>query len=234
MEKLKLDDAKSLGNETWIEALARFRRLCHVNVLEYEDGDNSFIVNFSEGYDDRQLYEVKVQRSDEELRSYELKYGVSVPQALKKLLCVHGPFTIYWYSLRFGRWGEREFLGFYTASDTKLFPNIKPLSEAIAFNYGSYFANDCLTQQQVAQLDASYFAFGYLSDDDHRFSYLLFDTKGRFGTYRFDTEDYPESQSEILRLIDTEFNEANFDTFMVQQIDDAINYLLRYAEVLID
>lgn len=234
MEKFRLDDAKSPGNETWIEALARFERLCHVNVLEYNDGDESVVVNFSEGYDDQQLYEVHAQRNDEELRSYELKYGISIPPPLKKLLCVHGPFTIYWYSMRFGRWGEREFLGFYTARDTQLFPNIKPLSEAIAFNYGSYFANDCLTQEQVARLDARYFAFGGLSDDDHCRTYLLFDTVGRFGTYYFHTEDYPESQSAILRLLDTEFHEENFNAFMVRQIDCAIDYLLRYTEVVID
>jgi hypothetical protein len=232
MEILRLENAKSPGNETWRDALVRFERLCHTNVLEYDDGDRKLCVNFAEAYDEKLVFEVRSPRSEEELKKYELKYQVSIPTSLKALLCTHGPFFIYWLNTSFGRrWGEREFLGFYSSNDTVLFPNIKPLTIALDFNYGHYFADACLTNEQIARLDERYFAFGYASDDDHSHTYLLFDKARSFGTYYFHTEDYPESQSAILRLLETGFTQTNFDSFVVDQIDKAIDCLLRYNEV---
>lgn len=234
MEILRLDDAKSPGDETWMEALVRFERLCHVDVLEYRHDGDVVVVNFSSAYDEQQVYEVRARRSAEELLTYEKKYGVKVPPPLRKLLCEHGPFVIYWYTVNLQcRWGEREFLGFYTSDEPARYPNLMPLTKAIEFNGMRHFVDECFTTEQVTQLDQRYFAFGSLSDDDHSRTYLLFDTAGRFGTLYFHTENYPESQSALLRLLETEFNETNFDQFMVKQIDCAIDYLLRYNEVLI-
>ncbi len=224
------NDLRTRPGETWQEALERFHRLCHQDLV-YEDDSGRIVVNLAEVYDDKTLYEVYPAMSAQELSGYEKKYAVVTPEPLRDLLLEHGRFGIYMV-FREVRWGDREFLDFYGSKDTGPYPNIMPLMKAVAFNYGNYFENEALSAEQVALLNLNYFCFAFLSNQDQARTYLMFDRSGRFGVFHFDSEGYPENVRAIEKLLQDGLSQNDFDEFMTHQIDRAIRYVMEYNEVL--
>ena len=225
------NDLRTRAGETWHEALVRFHRLCHQDLV-YEDDSGKVVVNLAGVYDDKTLYEVYPAMSAQELNGYEEKYAVVMPEPLRDLLLKHGRFGIYMV-FREIRWGEREFLDFYRSKDPGLYPNIMPLMKAVAFNFGDYFEKDELSTEQVDLLNLNYFCFAFLSNQDQARTYLMFDRSGRFGVFYFDSEGYSENIQALEKILQDGLTQTDFDEFMTHQIDRAIRYVMEYNEVLI-
>jgi hypothetical protein len=215
--------------ETWREALKRFDRLCHQTIIP--DDDDDFSVNLSEIYDDKTLFEIYPPMPAHELDAYAKTYGVNMPEPLRDLLVNHGSFGIYVASAERGiRWGERPFLDFYRSNPSE-WPNIKPLMQAISFNFGNYFQDEELSSEEIATLNAKYLCFGYLMQDDGVFDYFVFDQTGRFGTLHYDTHFYQEIKQALKALRSAPLPHESFDAFMTQQIDRAIQWVMEYNDV---
>ncbi|WP_157670335.1 hypothetical protein [Chitinibacter sp. GC72] len=229
----KLDDLiHTHPGETWAQALERFSKLCRVDLLEYDDDDEKIVVNLSEIYDEGELYELMPPLAEDEILTYERQHGLVIPAPLRHVLLQTEVPQIYMARYDHGRYGERRVLDFYHSDEPHLFPNVKTLLEALAYNYGPYFSDEELDTAEREALNQRFFAFAARSNDDHAWTYLLFDREGHFGEYEFETENYPRSLARIRDLLVNGLTETDFDAFMCRQIDILMTYILQYNEVI--
>jgi hypothetical protein len=226
-------------NETWQQALERFKQLSHMDIVQHwDDGKGNKgteHVNLSRFYDDGTLFEIASKEPIENIQTYETAYGVTVPPELVALMCDYGAFAIYMVSLRFEkRWGERQFLAIYDSKDTARFPNIKPLCNALNFNGYYSFVDDELTKEQVEHLNNNYFCFGCIGLDDGDFQYLYFDRNHHFGSFKFISEDYVANMERLTPLLSGNAQAQTLDRLMSLSIDKTISLVLDCSEIYID
>ncbi|CAG7856422.1 hypothetical protein MCAMS1_00893 [biofilm metagenome] len=215
------------SGETWQQALGRFALFCK-NLHEIEVDGKVYEAFLDEYYEDGTLFEKLDATQDSDLAAAEASFNFSMPDELKKLF--QDRFAIYDTSIKFGRWGERTLLIINKAWWENTFC-LRPFCEAIAWNFGPYFADSELSGSQIRLLNQGYFCFGDWSDDDHSRSYLLVDRHGQYGHYDFHTEDYPGSLERPTPLLNGNKFNKTLDQVLVWAIDKSISYLLDRNEI---
>jgi len=212
--------------ETWAHALERFASFC-TNLREFTIDGDTYEAFFDEYYHEGALFERLGAVEDSALEEAEARFHFTMSSEFKKLF--RNRFAIYDVSIEFGRWGERRLLeinGVY-----KLTTCLHPFCDAIAWNFGSYFADSELTEHQIKQLNETYFGFGRYSNDDHHSIHLLVDRHGGFGCYEFHTEDYPGSLQRLAPLLSGERLTMSLDEVLIWAIDESMKSLLERNEI---
>jgi hypothetical protein len=215
------------AGESWQEALERLKRLCHLDIDQYEDDGNEVVFNFANDYDNGGIFSITHQEPIARIQNYESSYGISIPSALKSLLLDHGAFRI------FNNWGEGSCLAFYDSKELR-FPNIKPYSTAISFNFTNQ--THAITELSIEQkkfLDTHYFFFGYLRENDQQYNYLYFTRDGDFGEMYFEDENAPKTRERsVLPMLEGRAKKFTLDALLTTKIDRAIRFLLESYEVV--
>ncbi len=222
------------AGETWQSALLRFKLFAHTDLMaddeEYEeDDDDREVINLGEYYDDGTLFEISEKELPENITKWEAALGITVPPALKYLMCEHGAFAIYFVSMRFGRWGERKCLEINASPMADIDPNIKPLCAAIANNYSDHFTEQELSAEQISYLNSNYFCFGSIAHDDQDREYLYFDRQHNFGSFRFEDEDYVQNMERLAPLLAGNSTPLGLDALLSASIDKAIELVRQYS-----
>lgn len=214
------------NGETWQQALERFALFCkHLHAF-HADGE-VYEAFFDEYYEDGTLFEKQEAIQDSVLAETEARFDFSIPAELRTLF--QNRFVIYNTVIDFGRWGEREVLEINKAWEST--SCLRPLCEAIAWNFGPYFSDSELTSQQAQYLNDNYFGFGRWSDDDHSSTYLLVDRHGQFGHYEFHTENSPLNLERLTPLLNGNKLGKTLDQLLVWTINESMKYLLSRNEI---
>ena len=223
-----LNFLKGPQNETFEHALNRFAAFCRsLHSFEYEG--EVYEALFDAFYESGEIFE-RQSVAEEHISKIEDQYEVQLPLRLRSVIAK--PFQIYSVRNIDGRWGDRTILDINKRSEH--FPWIlalHPFSSAISWNFGDDFLKAEISDEQSKKLDRQYFGFGRWSDDDHVSTYLMFDRNGKFGRFKFDSEDSIATMQALTPFLNGEGLTEDLDELMVWAIDKAMMALLDVNEI---
>lgn len=199
--------SKGGPGETWEGALDRFRAFAE----ELQIAQQSPLAD--------SVFEIgvwPVALSD--LMTHEKDWDCMAPAALRELYLDHGSFKVQ------DEWGALTLYG-HGEDGLRLFGGIVHMIDQL-WGGRPEFDND-FSEDEIAFLNANFFVFGQFCHDSNVYTHLFFDRDGRFGSVRYDQDEWGPMETALRHMIDG--RQACFqslDELISEQMNAVIEYLI--------
>lgn len=192
-------------NEVWQQAVDRYNVFREAEMLEYFS-----LKDYSYHFKDNKAYDLNFtpKISPALIADFEIRTGVSVPNGLIDMLCIHGGFRV----------GEG-LLDIFGGRDQAVFPNLEQM--LAKYGYTDFIRE--ISSGMLKSLNGFYFFFGISFPKSEEMSFLYFSKAGNFGKMLF----APENQDLVLKkVLPAMFNGSSerftLDGLISNQIDRVI------------
>ena len=217
-----------------VQALQKYESLFDTVLFEYDIGDDG-PVRLKIQDVKSELLKRKPETS-ENIKRYEEKHGMKVPQPLLDFLQTYGLFEIQNARLisddgTVMSVNRIPVLATYNHNDTIHYPNILDLPYAIANNFSENFMTSEYSAEEIETFKKNFFVFGYHNINDQEYDYLFFTKDGRFGSFNFQDEDYVDNKKVLDRLLDHTAELMTFDQLISRYVGKS---MMSFAETLAD